>query len=173
MKVSDYMQFNHLKNFCDFIHNRKALIDQFSAEYSMQEVKRLFGECLYNFMLESDVSEETANELADELSDAYFTRDMIQRKELAKRTNKFVDGMLTTELLYADDTKKYIFVLPGDMIFVADFDYAELSRRADAGDIDSYESYDLTDGCSYYLDSIYAEDISDALLYLVAHHTVK
>lgn len=173
MKVSDYMQFNHLKNFCDFIYNRKALIDEYSAEYNVQEAKRLFGECLFNFMLQSDVSEETASTLADELSDVYVTSNALQRKDLADLTYTFVDGMLTTELLYTDGTKKYIFVLPGDMIFVADFDYTELSRRADAGDIDSYEAYDLTDGCSYYLDSIYAEDISDALLYLVAYHTVK
>ena len=81
--------------------------------------------------------------------------------------------MQTTELLYTDDTKKYIFVLPGDMIFVADFDYTELSKRAEAGDIDSYEAYDLTDGCSYYLNSEYAEDISDALIHLIATRVCK
>ncbi|MBQ8195626.1 MAG: hypothetical protein IJZ47_09700 [Oscillospiraceae bacterium] len=94
-------------------------------------------------------------------------------KEIKKWTHKFEDGMQITELLHTDDTKKYIFVLPGDMIFVADFDYVELSRRADAGDIDSYEAYDLTDGCSYYLDSEYATEISDALLHLIATRVMR
>lgn len=168
MKVSDLMQFNHLKNFCDFISNRKALID----EYDVQEAKRLFAESLYNFMLQSDVSEATADTISDELADAYFTDEQLQRKEVKKWTHKFEDGMQTTELLHTDGTKTYIFVIPGDMIFVADCDYEELGRRIDADD-DSYEAYDLTDGCSYYLDSVYAEDISDALLHLVATRVAR
>ena len=87
-------------------------------------------------------------------------------KEIEKRTRKFEDGTHTTVLHYTDGTKKYIFVIPGEMIFVADFDYEELSRRIE--DIESYEAYDLYDGCSYYRDSEFAEEISDALLHLIA-----
>lgn len=82
------------------------------------------------------------------------------------RTYDYVEKCMTTELQYEDGSKKYLFIIPGEMIYVADCDYTELSKRIDAGDLDSFEAYDMTDGCSYYTASEYAEEISDALLWL-------
>lgn len=59
--------------------------------------------------------------------------------------------------------KTHIFITPG-MIFVADCDWIELTRRIEADDIDSYESYDTSDGCDYYMKSEYAEYINCALM---------
>lgn len=94
-------------------------------------------------------------------------------EKIKKVTYKFEDCMQTTELLLADSTTQYIFVLPGDMIFVADCDYAELTRRIAAGDTESYEAYDMSDCCSYYLASEYAEEISDSLMHLIATSVAK
>ena len=94
-------------------------------------------------------------------------------KELKARTNKFEDDVQHTELLYTDGTKKYIFVIPGDAIFVSNFDWAELNRQIAAENFESFETYDLSDGRSYYFDSEYAEDISDALIHLIATRVLR
>lgn len=85
------------------------------------------------------------------------------QKELIKTTYSFADKQHNTELVYDDGSKVYIYIQCG-MIFVADCSYEELSQRIANDDIDSFESYDTSDGCSYYLASEYATDISDALL---------
>lgn len=81
-------------------------------------------------------------------------------------TYDVVEKRMTAELQYEDGNKKYLFIIPGEMIYVADCDYTELSKLIDAGDLDSFEAYDMTDGCSYYMTSEYAKEISDALVWL-------
>lgn len=77
------------------------------------------------------------------------------------------DGVYATQYIWQDGTCTYVYVIPNSMIFVADCMYEELKQRIDADD-DSFEAYDLTDGCSYYLSSEYAEEISDALIHTLA-----
>ena len=78
----------------------------------------------------------------------------------------YADGIHTTELILVDNTKRYIFIQYG-MIYVCDCTLDELEARINNDDIDSFEAYDTTDGCSYYLNSKYSEEISDSLLHLV------
>ena len=72
---------------------------------------------------------------------------------------------LTTVVVFEDESVINIFVQSG-MIFVADCNYTELSKRIQADETDTYESYDTFDGCDYYMSSEYAEYINTALLYL-------
>ena len=74
-------------------------------------------------------------------------------------------AQLTTVVVFEDESVINIFVQRG-MIFVADCSYDELSKRIEADEIDTYESYDTVDGIDYFASSEYAELISTALLYI-------
>jgi len=74
-------------------------------------------------------------------------------------------AQLTTVVVFEDESVINIFVQRG-MIFVADCSYDELSKRIEADEIDTYESYDTVDGCDYYKSSMYVSYINTALLYL-------
>ena len=71
----------------------------------------------------------------------------------------------TTVVVFEDDSVINIFVQRG-MIFVADCNYTELSKRIDADEYEAYEAYDTVDGVDYFASSEYAELISTALLYI-------
>ena len=96
---------------------------------------------------------------------------MSNKKEVIRIERPFVAKELHMyELVVceqADDNvsidKTHIFVTPG-MIFVAKCDWVELTRRIEADDTTSFESYDTTDGCDYYMKSEYAEYINCALM---------
>lgn len=85
------------------------------------------------------------------------------KKEIQLIDYRFDDRMLTTKLTFDDGSKAYVFVQNG-MIYVADCDYNELCKRIDNDDTDSYEAYDTTDGCDYYMRSEYSEYINCSLL---------
>ena len=69
--ASTTTEFEHLKNFCDFIAIREQLAD-FDTEFGPGEAKRLFGEHLYNLMLDAGVAEPLANDISDKLEAAYY-----------------------------------------------------------------------------------------------------
>lgn len=72
---------------------------------------------------------------------------------------------LTTRIVFEDNEKLFIFITYG-MIFISKFDYKELSKRIDNDDLESFESYDTTDGYDYYVTSKYSQFVNESLLYL-------
>lgn len=93
----------------------------------------------------------------------------MNKKELKKVNYRFDSKQLTAIVTFEDDSTIYIFIQRG-MIFVADCNYEELSRRIDNDDTDSFEAYDTTDGCDYYSKSAYAEHINCALLQIANYY---
>lgn len=87
------------------------------------------------------------------------------KKEIQLIDYRLDDRMFTTKLTFDDSSKVYIFVQNG-MIYVTDCDYKELCERIDNDDIDSFEAYDTTDGCDYYMQSEYSEYINTSLLHI-------
>ena len=68
------MEFKHLTNLCEFIANRQQFVEQMTDEGdSMEEIKRLFAEHIFNLIIEVGVAESVANDIADTLADGYFT----------------------------------------------------------------------------------------------------
>lgn len=90
-------------------------------------------------------------------------------KKLQKVDHSIEDKAHVTKLTFDDNSNIYIVIDLG-MIFVCPFDAAELTRRIDADEIDSYEAYDMCDGISYYRSSQYHEYIDDALIDLAMIH---
>lgn len=91
----------------------------------------------------------------------------MNEKNLKEVSYEIVKGQRATAVLtFEDDSKKYIFVECG-MIFVADCDYEALTKLALDDDIDSFEAYDITDCCDYYMSSEYASEINSLLLKIV------
>lgn len=88
----------------------------------------------------------------------------MSKKELKDINYTYADRLLTTEVTFEDDSKIYVFVC-STMIFVADCDYTELSKRVEA-ESDDFEAYDTVDTVDYYTASNYAEYINMSLLYL-------
>lgn len=84
--------------------------------------------------------------------------------ELQKVKYYFNNTWHTTKLTYSDASHVYIFIFPGDMVYVTDCNYSVLCQRIEADDLDSYEAYDLSDGHCYFLASKYADEICDAFI---------
>ena len=153
-------EFRHLKNLCEFIANSDQFTEAFVDDtISVADAKHVFAEHIYNLLLEDDVEEKFACDLADTLADNYFKIN----KELKSIQHYFEASQLHTVVIFEDDSVIHIFVQRG-MIFVADCDYEELSQRIENDDTESFEAYDTIDGCDYYKRSAYAEYINCALL---------
>lgn len=78
--MKDTADFNHLKNFCEFLDSAAEFTEVTRANCKIDneplpsddDQREVFAEWLYNFMIESDVDEQMANRLADKLAEVFY-----------------------------------------------------------------------------------------------------
>ena len=142
----------------------QLLIDAENEKIAPNVVNDLAYEMLYD----ADVDGLEAANLADNMQQlAQFIEPPADNEDMTlKSIQHYLDqSMLTTVVTFANDRQINIFVQRG-MIFVADCPYDELSKRIEADEVDTYESYDTVEGCDCYKSSMYVSYINTALLYL-------
>lgn len=142
----------------------QLLIDAENEKIAPNVVSDLAYEMLYD----ADVDGLEAANLSDNMQQlAQFIEPPADNEDMTlKSIQHYLDqSMLTTVVTFANDRQINIFIQRG-MIFVADCSYDELSKRIEADEVDTYESYDTVDGCDYYKSSMYVSYINTALLYL-------